>query len=124
MQGLNATNGFRVRGLNADCDRLACQSSVASTWFVGRHRFPSRGRDVGMTQNELVILRPHGGNPEVELQGLGGPHGVLIVESTRGGKFVLRNGQKRTFELPNDERLVLKTENWRAPGTEGAQFRA
>lgn len=119
------TNGFRVRTLNADCDRLAVQSSLASTWFCtfrSRMRFLAWSREVGIAQNELVVMRPYQGKPVIELEGLGGPHGVLIVDRANGGTRVLRNGQRETFEL--DAALVIKTENFRPPGREGAGFQA
>jgi hypothetical protein len=121
------TNGFRIRTLNADCDRLAVQSSVQGTWFcsfrgklfgklVGRHH------DVGITQAELIVLRPYQGKPVIELEGLGGPHGVLIVDRANGGSTVLRNGQRRRFEL--DCALVIKTEHFKPPGRDGASLGA
>jgi hypothetical protein len=113
------TNGFRIRTLNADCDRLAVQSSVNGTWFCTFHgKLLPKKHEVGIGQNELVILRPHRGKPVIELQGLGGPHGVLIVDRANGGSRTLRNGQRAVFEL--DAALVLKTENFRPPGRDGS----
>lgn len=117
------TNGFQIRTLNADCDRLAVQSSIASTWFCTYHggmrgKLLPKKHQVGLAQNELVILRPYQGKPVFELQCLGGPHGVLIINRASGGTQVLRNGQKVIIETI--ESLVLKTEHWRAPGRDGA----
>jgi len=113
------TNGFEIRTLNQDCDRLAVQSSVAGTWFCSyRGKLLPKKHEVGIGQNELVVLRPYQGKPVIELRGLGGPHGVLIVDRADGGTRVLRNGQKALFEL--DCALVLKTEQFRPPGRDGA----
>ena len=116
------TNGFRIRTLNADCDRLAVQSSVQSTWFCTYHggmrgKLLPKKHEVGLAQNELVILRPYQGKPVFELEGLGGPHGVLIVERASGGTRTLRNGQKVVIETV--EAVVIKTETWRAPRRDG-----
>jgi hypothetical protein len=125
------TNGFRIRTFNQDCDRLAVQSSVATTWFCsfrGRQRGSNGAgrkaweRDVGIAQKELVVLRPYQGKPEIELEGLGGPFGVLVVQEAAGGTTILRNGQARRFELSGA--LVIKTENWSAPGRDGAGIKA
>jgi hypothetical protein len=116
------TNGFRIRTLNADCDRLAVQSSIATTWFCTYRPDKKRGKkhEVGIAQKELVVLRPYQGKPHIELEGLGGPHGVLIVDRANGGTTVLRNGQKAQFEM--DGALVIKTEHFAPPGRESAGF--
>ncbi len=117
------TNGFRIRTLNADCDRLAVQSSVQSTWFCTfRGKLLPKKHDVGLCQNELVVLRPYQGKPVFELEGLGGPHGVLIVNRASGGTQTLRNGQRVRIEC--DEAIVIKTERFRAPGRDSAGFGA
>jgi hypothetical protein len=118
------TNGFKIRTLNQDCDRLAVQSSLSSTWFCSfrsRLRLLAKTHEVGIAQSELIVLRPYQGRPIIEIEGLGGPHGVLIVDRANGGTAVLRNGQKQRFEL--DAALVIKTEYFSPPGAGGAQFR-
>lgn len=122
MSDLARTNGFRIRTLNPDCDRLAVQSSVQTTWFCTYRsrwfgKLGSWHREVGLAQNELIVLRPYRGKPVIELEGLGGPHGVLIVDKASGGTRVLRNGQRQQFEL--DCALVIKTENIRYPRGDG-----
>lgn len=118
MTDLARTNGFRIRTLNADCDRLAVQSSLAGTWFCTfRSKWTPKTHEVGIAQSELVVLRPYQGKPVIEIEGLGGPHGVLIVDKANGGSQVLRNGQRARFEM--DGALVLKTEHFRPPGREG-----
>jgi hypothetical protein len=117
------TNGFKIRTLNQDCDRLAVQSSLSATWFCtfrSRLGMLAKTHTVGIAQNELVVLRPYQGKPVIELEGLGGPYGVLIVDRANGGTRTLRNGQRERFDL--DAALVIKTENFTAPGTEGRQM--
>jgi hypothetical protein len=119
------TNGFQIRTLNQDCDRLAVQSSIASTWFCSFRSqvgILAKTHSVGISQSELIVLRPYRGKPVIELKGLGGPHGVLIVTGANGGTWVLRNGQRHRFEL--DAALVIKTEHWTPPGRQGSQIGA
>lgn len=119
------TNGFKIKTLNADCDRLAVQSSIAQTWWCSFRggvvgRLNPKVHEVGIAQSELVVLRPYHGKAVVELQGLGGPHGVLIVDRANGGTTILRNGVRKVFEL--DSAVVIKTEHFRPPGRDGASL--
>lgn len=110
------TNGFRIRTLNQDCDRLAVQSSIAATWFCTyRGKWFPKKHEVGIAQSELIVMRPYRGKPVVEITGLGGPHGVLICTLANGGTHVLRNGSRQIFEL--DAALVIKTERWAPPNS-------
>jgi hypothetical protein len=107
------SNGFRIRGLNADCDRLAVQSSEQTTWLLGRKR-GGRGKpqwhDVGIGINELIVLRAYGGCPSVEIEALGDRAGLLILQQSRGPTRSLRVGAKRVIELDRDESLVVRCE--------------
>jgi len=121
MTGAGLTNGFRIRGLNQDADRLAIQSTHQTTRPLGRNRTPGgrpQWQEIGIAQDELIVCRPYNGAPVIEIQGLGGPHGVLIVEATRQFTRTLRNGSRLRVELGQDESLVIKTETWRAGGRE------
>jgi hypothetical protein len=125
MADKGLTNGFRLRTLNQDCDRLAVQSSLSATWWCSyrsRIGLLAWKKEVGIAQKELIVLRPYRGKPVIELEGLGGPHGVLIVQRASGGTTVLRNHQRQRFEL--DGSLVIKTEFWAPPGREGASLGA
>jgi len=120
------TNGFKIRGLNADCDKLAVQSTHQTTWLLGRG---SKGRgakpkwhEVGMANGELIVLRPYGGSPEVEIEPLGGPYGVMIADQTQTGTRTLRNGSKTVFALKRDESLVLRQEGKIDQSRPGAEF--
>jgi len=115
-------NGFRLRGLNADCDRLAVQSSEQTTWLLGRRRGglgAIQWHEVGIAQNELIVLRPYGGCPTLEIQALGDQAGLLIIEQSRGPTRSLRVGSRRVIELDRDESCIIRCE-WihhpRGPG--------
>lgn len=113
------TNGFRVRGFNADIDRLAVQSTHQSTFWPFQKRrwaFGFRGwQDVGLARQEIIVMRPYGAEPEIEIEALGGPHGVLIVNLTQTRRLTLRNGQRLRHRLKKDESVVIQTEDWREP---------
>jgi hypothetical protein len=122
MHDNSRTNGFRILTLNQDCDRLAVQSSVQTTWFCSYKGQGKRAvrHEVGIAQKELIVLRPYQGKPVFELEGLGGDHGVLIVQQADGRTLTLRNGQRHRFEATSA--VVIKTENFMAPGTDGASL--
>jgi hypothetical protein len=124
MNDSSRTNGFRIRTFNQDCDRLAVQSTVQTTWFCSYRGTGKKAwkEDVGLGQKELVILRPYQGKPVFELEGLGGPHGVLIVQEAAGATTTLRNGQRKRFECTGS--VVIKTENFAPPGREGVAMGA
>lgn len=115
-------NGFRIRGLNSDCDRLAVQSSEQTTWLLGRKR-GGMGRpqwhDVGIARNELIVLRPYGGCPVVEIRAEGDRAGLLILQQARGATRSLRVGQSRIVELDRDEALIIRCEWIQYPNTPG-----
>lgn len=125
MSGLNdRTNGFKVRAL-VDGDRLAVQSTHQTTYFLTGRKWGGlmhRWHEVGLQEREIVVLRPYGASPVIEIEGLGGPHGVLIVEATQSKTRTLRNGQRERFELKRDESVVVKTEHWREPRDPGNQL--
>jgi hypothetical protein len=106
-------NGFRIRGCNADCDRLAVQSSEQTTWLLGRSRWgkvKAPWHDVGIGINELIVLRPYGGSPVVEIEALGDKAGLLIIQQARGPTRSLRVGARRVIELDHDEACVIRCE--------------
>jgi hypothetical protein len=106
-----ACNGFRVRGLNADCDKLAVQSSEQTTWLLGRSRdghAKPKWHEVGIAQNELVVMRAYGGCPTLEIQALGERCGLLLLQQSRGPTRWLRVGSRRVVELDRDESLVIR----------------
>jgi len=126
--GLDRTNGFKIRGLNADADKLAVQSTHQTTWLLGRG---SKGRggkpkwhEVGLAKTEVVVLRPYGGAPEIELESLGGPYGILVVDQTQTRTFNLRNGRRQVLALKRDESVVLRCEGAFNQRAELADLRA
>lgn len=115
-------NGFKIRGLNSDCDRLAVQSSEQTTWLLGRKRGGKgapQWHDVGISKNEIIVLRPYGGSPEVEIRAEGDRAGLLILEQSRGPTRSLRVGQRRVIQLDRDEALVIRCEWIEHPRTPG-----
>lgn len=115
-------NGFKIRGLNADCDKLAVQSSEQTTWLLGRKR-GGLGRvqwhDVGIGQNELMVLRAYGGAPTFEIRAEGDKAGLLVLQQSRGPTRSLRVGSRAVIELDRDESCTVRCE-WivypRSPG--------
>jgi len=106
-------NGFRIRGLNSDCDRLAVQSSEQTTWLLGRKRGGlgrPQWREVAIGQNELIVLRPYGGCPEFEIEALGDSAGILNVNAVRSFERHLRAGSKMVVTLGRDEACVIRSE--------------
>lgn len=118
------SNGFRIRGLNADCDKLAVQSSEQTTWLLGRQRGGKGARpqwhEVGIGQNELIVLRPYGGSPTFEIEPLGDKAGLLIIQQSRGPTRSLRVGSRRVVELDRDESCVIRCEWIQYPRSPGA----
>lgn len=107
------SNGFKIRGLNADCDKLAVQSSEQTTWLLGRKRGglgTIQWHDVGIQQNELMVLRAYGGAPTFEIRALGDKAGLLVLQQSRGPTRSLRVGARAIIELDRDESCVVRCE--------------
>jgi hypothetical protein len=114
------TNGFRVRGLTP-VDRLAVQSNVQTTFFLSRGLLGlPKWHEIGLTRSELIVLRAYKDAPVIEIEGLGGPFGVLIVEATQQFTRTLRNGQRLKIAMKKDESVVIKNEYFAPPRREGA----
>lgn len=121
-------NGFKIRGLNADCDRCAVQSSEQTTWLLGRKRGglgAIQWHEVGLSQNELMVIRAYGGSPTFEIVALGDAAGMLVLQQSRGPTASLRVGSKRIIELDRDESCVVRCE-WitypRGPGVPAGSY--
>lgn len=113
-------SGFKVRGLNSDCDRLAIQSTLQTTWALGRRRWaflPAKTHDVALGQSELKVLRAYeGACPEFELEPQGEVGAMLLVELTRQHKTIgIRVGDRKRFELAPDESVVVRVERLMTP---------
>jgi hypothetical protein len=129
-------NGFRLRPLNQDCNRIAVKSSIATTWAMTyRERFlaPNKKYEVGMDQNELIVIsfQDGSGGAAIEITPLGDNVGTMIAQSSRGektrnghkvggGTATLRVGTAYRFELEPGESLVLRSAKIVHPNHMGA----
>lgn len=110
--------GFDIRGLNQDCDRLAVQSSEQTTWLLGRRKWKgllSKKHEVGITANEIVVLRPYGGAPEIEIIPRGDTNAVMIIDQTQTKRRAVRVGTRVRLTLKRDEAVVLHNEQIQHP---------
>jgi len=114
-------NGFRIRGLNQDCDRLAIQSSECSTWVLGykRRMGIAQWQERALGMHELVVLRAYGGEPRFEIEALGDKAGLMKINPVRQYDRYLRVGSKLVVELGLDESCVLKCELIQYPRSSG-----
>jgi hypothetical protein len=106
------SNGVRIRGLSGDVSNVSVQSSVASTWaLLGRKWAGLRWRthDVSLERDEVMVLKCQGGDCKLELEGLGGPHGSVMVQEDVS-RFRLQRGQRLKFGLHQGVSLVLTNE--------------
>jgi hypothetical protein len=113
-------NGFRVRGLNADCSRLAVQSTHQTTWELDRRKWsflPAKVHDVALGQSELKVLRAYeGACPEFEIEPMGQVGAMLLVECTRQNRTQgVRVGARARFALAPNESVVVRVERMMSP---------
>jgi len=116
-------NGFKLRGLNPASDRVSVKSSVQSTWMLTYKRLKTPvTHEVGMTKNELVIIKCEDGadSAEVEITPLGDKAGTMIAESSRKATRTLRVGTKYRWALEPGEALVCRTSMIVYPVSPGA----
>lgn len=110
---MSETNGFRLKGLNQDCTRIAVKSTHQSTWMMPykAHRF-SRPKeyDVAIHQNELAVLTFQDGSgcAEIEVTPLGDRVGTLLMQSSRNARQTLRVGNKYRFTLKPGESVTFR----------------
>lgn len=106
------SNGIRIRGVSGDVSNVSVQSSVVRTWaLLGKKWAGLRWRihEVSIERDEVLVLKCQGGDCRVELEGLGGPHGGIIIQQDVSRMRLLR-GQRRSFSLHQGVSLVLTTE--------------
>lgn len=113
-------NGFRVRGFNADVDRLAVQSTHQTSFFLKRRSWNVPGigpkwHEVGLSKHEVIVMRAYGAAPEIEIEALGDKFGVLVIDCTQTCTRTLRVGQRLRIAMKRDESVVIKNEDWVAP---------
>lgn len=126
---MSSCNGFKIRGLNQDANRVSIQSNVQSTWQltykkIGRKEPPYN--EVGMAKNELIVIKCQdgAGYAVIEIVPLGDAVGTLIAESSRKDTKTLRVGSKYQFELDPGETRILRTSTIVHPQGPGAGLAA
>lgn len=123
---MGQVTGFKIRGLDADTDRISVQSSAQSSHLLTRRKFPclpAKWTTVEMGRDELVVLKCNHGTASVELKHLGGPHGALRIDE--GGQHrQLLEGSTLRLTLRADYAVFLTTRAYQVPRSRGAQFQA
>lgn len=119
------TNGFRIRGLNQDSNRVSIQSNVQDTWMLTRRKFAgliNKWYDVAMTRDEIIVIKCQDGASfaEIEIEPLGDRAGVMIAQSSRRSTKSLRVNEVYQFTLEPGEALVLRSQNIVYPTGPGA----
>ena len=106
-------NGFKLKGLNQDCNRIAVKSTHQSTWMMP-YKAPVFSRpkeyDVAIHRNELVVLTFQDGSgcAEVEITPLGDHVGTLLMQSSRNVRQTLRVGAKYRYSLKPGESVTFR----------------
>jgi len=106
------SNGIRVTGVSGDVSNVSVQSSVVRSWaLLGKKWAGLRWRvhDVALERDEVVVLKCQGGDCRLEVEGLGGPYGGVIIQQDVSRTRLLR-GQRRSFALHQGVSLVLTNE--------------
>jgi len=102
-------NGVRIRGISGDVSNVSVQSSVVRSWALLGKKWAGlawRVHDVSLERDEVLVLKCQGGDCQLELEGLGGPHGDIIVQEDVS-RIPLRRGDRRRFSLHMGTSLVL-----------------
>lgn len=110
---MSECNGFKLRALNQDCNRIAVKSSVQTTWAMtfksGVFSKPKQ-YDVGFDKNELIVIsfQDGSGAAEIEITPLGEKVGTIIAQSSRGPTKTLRVGGRYNYTLQPGESIVIR----------------
>jgi hypothetical protein len=110
-------NGFKVRGLDADTDRVSIQSTHQQTHLLTRRKFPllpAKWTLIEIERDELIVIKCNRGNAEIEIKHLGGPHGALVLDQQRQHTKIRAESRTRV-QLKCDEAVFLHTEAVRHP---------
>jgi hypothetical protein len=108
-----SSNGFKLKALNQDCNRIAVKSNVQTSWnpTYKKHIF-SRGEeyDIAMTRDEIIVIsfQDGSGHAEIEIKPLGDKAGTLIAQSSRNATKTLRVGAAYRFELQPGESIIMR----------------
>lgn len=110
---MSLINGFKLKGLNQDCNRIAVKSTHQSSWNpTYKTRMLSRAKEyeVGIHQNELCVIafQDGSGMAEIEITPLGERVGTLLMQSSRNAHKVLRAGTKYQFQMKPGESITLR----------------
>lgn len=112
---MSQINGFKLKALNQDCNRIAVKSTHQSSWMMtyktSRYSLPKE-YEVGIHQNELAVLTFQDGSgvAKIEITPLGERVGTLLMQSSRNAKLVLRAGRKYEFHLQPGESVTLRND--------------
>lgn len=117
------SNGFEIRGLNPDSDRVSIQSNIQTTWMLTYKRMgePVTQR-VGIMRDELIVIKCQDGaaSAEIEITPLGDAAGTLIGQSSRKATRTMRVGDPYIWELEPGESLVIRSQSIVHPKGPGA----
>lgn len=118
-------NGFKLKALSQDCNRIAVKSSVQTTWMMTykeRRDAKPKEYDVGFDKNEVIVLSFQDGSGEavIEISPLGEKVGTIIAQSSRNATRTLRVGGKYRYALTPGESLVIRGSRILHPSHQGA----
>jgi hypothetical protein len=110
---MSECNGIKLKGLNADCNRIAVKSTHQSSWAMPykSHVFSRpKEHDVAIHRNELLVLsfQDGSGMAEIEIVPLGDRVGTLLMQSSRNAHKTLRVGGKYRFALKPGESIIFR----------------
>jgi len=107
-------NGFKLRALNPDCNRIAVKSSVQTSWMVTYKPFivsKPKEYEIGFDRDELIVIafQDGSGHAHIEIVPLGDKVGTIIAQSSRNATKVLRVGTKYRFDLAPGEQIIFRS---------------
>ena len=120
------TTGFRVRGLEADTDRISIQSDERPSHLLTRRKFPclpAKWTTVEMSTGELVVIKCNRGNATIEVKHLGGPDGDLVLDDC-GALTRVAAGSVVRMRLRENSAVMVRTAAWERPRRRGVGFGA
>lgn len=117
---MSGCNGFKLKGLSADFNRVAVKSTIQSSWnptYKLRAGSKPKEYEVGILQNELIVISFQDGSGEcpIEVTPLGERIGTLVMQSSRNESRVLRAGSKYRFRMKPGESITLRNDTIKHP---------
>ena len=106
------SNGVRIRGQSGDVSNVSVQSSVMRSWALLGKKWAGlkwREHEVSIERDEVIVLKCQGGDCRLEIEGLGGPHGSIVIQEDVS-RIRLQRGQRKAFALHHGVSLVLTCE--------------